>query len=217
MATAAKTVSGGLLLAISLTLTACSSSPTVPPAGSTTTPAGASVGATSPPSPTTTGPPTTAAGESPSPTSPPEAGAVRACANADLSVAVSAGGVGLGHIGSIIVFTNGSDHRCALYGYPGVTGLDSNDRQVTHAQRTLNGYLGGFYIVSTVHLAPGGRASALIEGMAVPTGTATTCPVYPRLLVTAPNQTRSYRLAAAMPGCSPLQIHPVVSGTTGRA
>ena len=217
MASSAVTVSGGFLLAVSLTLTACSSSPTAPRAGSTTTTAGASIGATSPPSSTTSGPPTTAARESPSPTSPPGAGAVRACANTDLSVAVSAGAVGLGHIGSILVFTNGSDHRCTLYGYPGVTGLDSNGRQVTHALRTLNGYLGGFYVVSTVHLAPGGRASALIEGTAVPTGTATACPVYPRLLVTAPNQTRSYRLAAGMPGCSLLQIHPVVSGTTGRA
>ena len=130
---------------------------------------------------------------------------------------MSASGAGLGHIGSIIIFTNGSDHGCTLYGYPGVTGLDSNGRQVTHALRTLSGYLGGSYVVSTVHLAPGGRASALVEGTAVPTGTATTCPVYPHLLVTAPNQTRSFRLAAGMPGCSLLQIHPVVSGTTGRA
>ena len=216
MASSAVTVSGGLLLAAFLTLTACSSSPTAPVAGGNTT-GTASVGATSPPSSTTSGPPTTAAGESPSPTSPPEAGTVRACANTDLSVAVGTGGAGLGHIGSIIVFTNGSAHRCTLFGYPGVTGLDSNGGQVTHALRTLNGYLGGFYVLSTVHLAPGGRASALVEGTTVPTGTATTCPVYPRLLVTAPNQTRSYRLAAGMPGCSPLQIHPVVSGTTGRA
>ena len=214
MASSAVTVSGGLLLAVSLTLTACGNSPAAPAAGGTAT---ASVGATSPPSSTTSGPPTTAGAESPSPTSTPEAGAAPACANTDLSVAVSASGAGLGHIGTIIIFTNGSDHWCTLYGYPGVTGLDSNGRQVTHAVRTLNGYLGGLYVVSTVHLAPGGRASALVEGTAVPTGTATTCPVYPRLLVTAPNQTRSYRLAARMPGCSLLQIHPVVSGTTGRA
>jgi len=41
--------------------------------------------------------------------------------------------------------------------------------------------------------------------------------VYPRLLVIAPNQTRSHVFASSMPGCSRLQVHPVVAGATGRA
>jgi hypothetical protein len=122
----------------------------------------------------------------------------------------------MGHIGSIIVFTNVSAGECTMYGYPGVAGMDSTGREVTQALRTLNGYLGGSPTRTTVQLAPRGKASALVEGTDVPSGTATTCPEYPRLLVTAPNQTRSHVLAGGMPGCSPLEVHPVVAGATGR-
>jgi Protein of unknown function (DUF4232) len=215
MAGSALTVAGGLLLTACATLTGCGSS-TTPAADSTTATAGTSVGTTSPPSPPTVGSAATAAGGSPLGTSSPAAGAVPACANADLTVSVGASGAGLGHVGSTIVFTNGSDHQCTLYGYPGVAGMDSTGREVTHALQTLSGYMGGSSTKATVLLAPGGRASALVEGTDVPTGTATTCPVYPRLLVTAPNQTGSHVLAASMPGCSLLQVHPVVAGATGR-
>jgi Protein of unknown function (DUF4232) len=160
---------------------------------------------------------TTAAGGSLSRTSSPAAGAVPACANADLTVWVGGRGVGLGHVGLIIVFTNVSHHQCTVYGYPGVAGMDRTGRQVTQALRTLSGYLGGGYTKAAVRLTPGGRASALVEGTDNPAGTATTCPVFPRLLVTAPNQTRSHVLAASMPGCSLLQVHPVVAGAAGRA
>jgi Protein of unknown function (DUF4232) len=215
MAGSALACVGGMLLTACVTLTGCGSS-TTPAAGSTTATTPASVGAASPTSPQTTGS-ATAAGESPSRTSPPRSGAVPACSNADLTIGVSPGGAGLGHVGSIIVFTNGSDHPCSLYGYPGVAGMDSAGRQMTQALRSPSGYLGGSYTLSVVILAPGGRASALVEGTDVPTGSATSCPTYPRLLVIAPGQTRSHVLAASTPGCSPLQVHPVVGGAAGRA
>jgi hypothetical protein len=215
MAGSALTCVGGLLLTACVTLTGCASS-TTPAAGDTTATAPTSVGAASPTSPPTAGSATIAAGESPSRTAPPGSGAVPACANADLTVAVSPSGAGLGHVGSIIVFTNGSDHPCSLSGYPGVAGMDSAGRQMTQALRSLSGYLGGSYTVSVVVLAPGGRASALVEGTDVPTGSATACAIYPRLLVTAPSQTRWHVLAASTPGCSPLQVHPVVAGAAGR-
>ncbi|MHB1474389.1 MAG: DUF4232 domain-containing protein [Dermatophilaceae bacterium] len=191
-------------------MTACGDSLTAPAAGSTTTTAGTSLGASSPASPST-------AGGSPSQTSSPAAGDLPACANADLTVSVGTSGAGMGHVGLTIVFTNSSDHQCTLTGYPGVAGMDSTGREVTQALQTLTGYMGGSSTKATVPLAPGGRASALVEGTDVPTGTATTCPVYPRLLVTAPNQTGSHVLVSSMPGCSLLQVHPVVAGATGRA
>ena len=205
MASSAVPVIGGLLLTACVTLTACDASLTAPAAGSTTATAGTSLGASSPASPSTAGDATTAAGD------------LLACANADLTVSVGPSGAGMGHVGLTIVFTNSSDHQCTLTGYPGVAGMDSTSRKVTQALQTLGGYMGGSSTKATVPLAPGGRASALVEGTDVPTGTATTCPVYPRLLVTAPNQTGSHVLAARMPGCSLLQIHPVVAGATGRA
>ena len=203
-------VTGGILLAACVTLTACGGSPTAPAAGSTTATARTPMGASSPASPSTDG-------ASPSQTPSPAAEAVPVCVDADLTVSLNPSGAGLGHVGSAIVFTNVSDHQCALTGYPRVAGLDSRGREVTKALPTLTGYLGGSYTRATVHLARGGSASALVEGTSNPSGAATTCPVYPRLLVVAPTQTRSHVFASSMPGCSRLQVHPVVAGAAGQA
>jgi hypothetical protein len=119
----------------------------------------------------------------------------------------------------VLVFTNQSQSTCLLYGYPGVAGLDAQGNQVVQAQRTLNGYLGGLgngaTSPPTVRLAPGQAASATVEGTDVPVGAATTCPDYPALLVTPPNLTVSVHVAAGLPGCSPIEVHPVVPGNTG--
>jgi Protein of unknown function (DUF4232) len=213
---ATSTVIGSLLLTAGVTLTACGASPAAPAAGNTATTAGTSLSASSPASPSTAIHVTNAAGRLPPRPSSPAASAVRACANADLTVRVGRTQAGLGHVGLTVVFTNGSHHLCTLYGYPGIAGVNKTGRQVTQALRSLSGYLGGSYTKTTVRLAPGGRASALVEGTDNPAGTAT-CPIYPSLLVTAPNQTRLHALAASMPGCSRLEVHPVVAGATGRA
>lgn len=209
MACPTASVIGGILLTACVTLTACGSPPKAPAAGSPPATAGAPTSASSPAPPSTHS-------ASPSRTSSPAAGAVPACADADLTVSASPSGVGLGHVGLTIVFTNTSDHQCALTGYPRVAGVDSSGREVTQALPTLTGYLGGSYTKATVQLARRGSASALVEGTSNPSGAATTCPVYPRLLVVAPTQTRSHVFALSMPGCSRLQVHPVVVGATGR-
>lgn len=194
MERSALTVAGSLMLVVCATLAGCASS-----------------------SPRGTGSAALSVGGSSSGTSSPAPGDVPACGNADVTVEVGASAAGLGHVGSVIVFINSSGQPCTLFGYPGVAGLDSAGREATRALPTLSGYLGGSYTEATVLLAPGGDASALVEGTAVPTGTATACPVYPRLAVTGPDQTTAHSLAASMPGCSPLQVHPVVAGATGRA
>lgn len=209
MARSTASVIGGILLAACVTLTACGSSPAAPASGSTPATAGTPMGASGPVSPSTDS-------ASPSRTPSPAAAAVPVCVDADLTVSVNPSGAGLGHVGSTIVFTNVSDHQCALTGYPRVAGLDSSGREVNQAQPALTGYLGGSYTRATVQLARGGSASALVEGTSNPSGAATTCPVYPRLLVVAPTQTRSHVFASSMPGCSRLQVHPVVAGATGR-
>ena len=124
-----------------------------------------------------------------------------------------------GHIAVTIVFKNIGSSTCTLSGYPGVAGLDSSGNQAVQATRTLNGFVGG---VSqgpppVVQLQPGQSASAIAEGTDVPTGTETSCPSYPSLLVTPPNLRQSKTLPDGLPGCSGIQIHPVVPGTTGRA
>jgi hypothetical protein len=143
--------------------------------------------------------------------------AASGCTLPQLAV-TSTSNAGLGHIGAILIFTNTSQATCSLVGYPGVAMLNAQGAQVLQAIRTPNAYLGGIPTGTrppTVILKPGGAASATLEGTDVPAGTATTCPTYPKILVTPPNATQSTTLAVSMPGCSPVQIHPVVPGTSG--
>lgn len=131
-------------------------------------------------------------------------------------------GAGLGHVALPLLFTNDGTATCTLSGYPGVAALDSSGAQVAQAQRTPQGYLGGLEGYSggplpVVSLAPGQTASAMVEGTDNPAGTATSCVTYAALLVTAPDTTTSVRVDSALPGCSALEVHPVVEGTSGRA
>jgi hypothetical protein len=160
-------------------------------------------------------------GTSASATTSPTTGSSSACRDGQISVSNSEnGGAGLGHEDQVILFTNSSQSACSLSGYPGVAGLDAQGNQAVQAVRTPSGYLGGLasgdVTPPVVVLAPGQSASATVEGTDNPVGTATSCPSYPELLVTPPDLTGSTRVAAGLPGCSPIQIHPVVPGTTGR-
>lgn len=140
------------------------------------------------------------------------------CGFSQLAVSSSSQGAA-GHIGVVLVFKNTSTATCTLVGYPGVAGLDSAGQQVVQATRTPSGFMGGISgsTPPTVTLAPGASASALIESTDVPTGNETSCPTYASLLVTPPNTTQSVTIAQSLPGCSGLQVHPVVAGTSGGA
>jgi len=143
------------------------------------------------------------------------------CNNGQVTVSGTSTGAGLGHVDQVILFTNISHVACTLTGYPGVAGLSSSGQQETQAKRTLSGYLGGLWNGATtpprVSLTPGQAASAIVEGTDVTVGTETSCPVYDSFLVTPPNLTHSVRLVVSggFPGCSPIEVHPVVPGTNG--
>jgi hypothetical protein len=144
---------------------------------------------------------------------------VVACTGGQLQVGPGSSGAGLGHIGQALLFTNTGTSACSLFGYPGVAALDGSGHQVQQAQRSPDGYLGGLGNGKTspyqVVLAPGGTASSLVEGTDNPAGTATSCQTFPALLVTPPGTTATTRVAVQLPGCSSLQVHPVVPGATG--
>jgi hypothetical protein len=154
-------------------------------------------------------------------TTTPASGALRPCRDGQISVSGGGGGAGVGHEDQVILFTTSSQSACTLSGYPGVAGLDAMDTQVVQAERSLSGYLGGLengaVTPPIVPLLPGQSASATVEGTDVPVGSATSCPSYPALLVTPPNLTLSVRVTPGLPGCSPLQVHPVVPGSSGSA
>ena len=143
------------------------------------------------------------------------------CLFADLVISAGQTGLGLGHVGTTIVFRNVATHACRMTGYPTVAGLDPRGQQATEARQTPNGYLGGLPVGTTVPpmvvLRPGQSASALVEGTNNPVGTATSCVSYPRLLVAPPGQTEDTAVEVSMPGCSGLEVHPVVAGTARSA
>jgi hypothetical protein len=140
--------------------------------------------------------------------------AITHCRADQLSVSARGAGAASLHTGLILVFRNTGTVGCRMTGYPGVALLNAQNVQVVQAQRSTSGYLGGAP-VTTVTLAPGGAASALLEVVVVDDA-GNTCAQYPRLLVTAPDDTTSVRVDESLPGCS-VQIHPVVSGTSGRS
>jgi hypothetical protein len=215
-------------LALAAVSTGCGSTArqTTPP--TTAAPAPAPT-ATSPPAPTTV--PATIAPSSttvtttvPTPTTAPSTPV--ACEASDLLLTLGSGGAGLGHEGVALLFKNVGGVACILHGYPGVALLDASGRQAEQAVRAPSGYLGGLTpgatTPPTLVVRPGQTDSALLEGTDVATGSATSCPSYLAALVTAPNQTVSTRLKLVkgssregFPGCSPVEIHPIVKGTTG--
>jgi Protein of unknown function (DUF4232) len=164
--------------------------------------------------------PTSAPSTAPVPSTPP---AASRCQNGQLSVVPLSGGVGAGSAQEVIGFTNISAATCTLTGFPGVAALDASGAQVAQAERFTGAQAPA---VTTVTLAQGQTASAIVSGTSIPTGAATTCPYYaPALLVTPPNLTRSVKVAmtgsnfgsAGFPGCSVLKVGPVFPGITGQS
>ena len=219
---------------VALAASACTSSPAPrsTPSGSTPSATAPSTGAPSAaPSGTTAGTPSSAPGTTApgttAPTTTAPAGStapvvahsVAACTGSQIAVTPGQWGGATGHIGGAVLFRNTSRSTCSLYGYPGVAGLDSAGRQEVQATRSPRGFIGGLPTPTshprTVVLAPGAVASAVVEGVDVPSGNATSCPSYPSILVTPPGTRSSTHLSLAVPGCGGIQVHPVVAGTSG--
>jgi hypothetical protein len=133
-----------------------------------------------------------------------------------LTVSLGQSGAGLGHVGEPIVFQNTSSTTCTMYGYPLVKVTSNGPTSGT--DDTPNGYLGGLSgsTIPTVNLAPGATASALVEGTDNPVGTATSCPTYSSLAITPPGDSQTFTLDTSLPGCSTIEVHPVVTGSTGQ-
>jgi DNA-binding beta-propeller fold protein YncE len=158
------------------------------------------------------------------PSSPTPVGAVPQCLAYDLAVSPGKPEDGLGHEGLTLLFRNVSPGPCVIFGYPGVAALNSKGQQAVQAVRTPRGYLGGLANGQAkwpvVELSSGQYASALVEGDQDTTGSSSSCPSYPALLVTPPDTTTSVRVSTAsisggLSGCSTIYVHPVVSGTSG--
>ncbi|MCW2496257.1 MAG: hypothetical protein JWQ77_2181 [Jatrophihabitans sp.] len=117
------------------------------------------------------------------------------------------------HSSIIVVFTNHGSLACSLYGYPGAAVLDSGDRQIVQAKRSLNGFLGGCGCrrPAQLRILPRQTASALIEG---DNGGGDECLRGRALLVTPPNTTASTRITFRDYSCH-VEVHPVITGSKG--
>jgi hypothetical protein len=186
-----RTTAAVLALGAAFTLAACTSnSSTASPAGGSTTPAATSAGATSagatsaaasgqPSAPasgtpsasgvpsnvaaTNAAPATTIAatvtspGTKPSPTT-SAAGDPNRCKNAQLTVSLGAPDRGAGQIYSQILFVNKGTTTCTLAGHPGVSYVAGDDGHQVGASAARTGS-----VITTVSLAPGATASALLH------------------------------------------------------
>jgi hypothetical protein len=141
------------------------------------------------------------------------------CRTATLSITATTEGA-VGHSGLLLHFQNQADRPCVMQGYPGVALLDSNGHHVTDAVRTPFGFLGGLApdrsAPPVVTLGKGQEASSIVEGTAVPVGTARSCVSYAGVLVTPPGETAPRELSESVPGCSTVAVHPVVPGVYAR-
>lgn len=145
-----------------------------------------------------------------------QAGGNTACSGSQLHVTTAGTGAAAGHLGMVLLFANTGSASCTLDGYPGAALSGSGGSTLLNAQRTVSGYLGGAQGVSVVTVAAGASASALLEWSDVPAGNGCPGAGATALLVTPPNTTATTSLAPINEVCSGFQIHPVVSGTTGR-
>lgn len=195
-------------LAVAVTVAGCGASHSTPaPAPPTTS----LIPPTTKPAPSPTAAAPSSSTSTSSTTTSPSSDGRASCPTSRLSISDRPASAGLGHFGTVLVFTN-HGAPCTLTGYPGVDGV-RDGTSVVHAQRTLNGYLGGTTSTTTVTLPAGGSASALLEGFDGPEP-GHECASYTSLLVTPPNDRQAVTLTVRAPLCSP-QIHPVVAGAAG--
>ncbi len=142
------------------------------------------------------------------------------CTPAHTAVSFGRTGSATGHLGITLLFRNSGTAPCTLTGYPGAALVAAGGHHGRlDIARTPQGYVGGLSPQAranpVVRLAPGGFASAILEGEDFNPQTSAACPRYPALLVTPPNQTMTVRLIHSLAICDP-EIHPVVAGTSGR-
>lgn len=141
-----------------------------------------------------------------------------ACTADQLEVTSVGPAAGLGTVSAWLRFTNASDRRCSLRGWPTLVGvLRSGATSVARRSNvplTLPVDIGP----QAVTLGPGDSALAEYESSDNPVGTATTCQSYRTLRVTAPGTSRAVTLSAwnawlggNLPACIGIEVSMVVS------
>ena len=146
-------------------------------------------------------------------------GGTASCTGSQLALKINQGSSGMGHTGSVLVFTNTGGAACTLSGYPGA---DVTENGTYNFEPRMNATRVSGTAVKTVTLAPGSSASAMLEWGVNPTGggsaNAANCPGMDGgyLEVTPPNTTDTIKSDPPLDMCTDLQVYPVVAGTAGQ-
>jgi hypothetical protein len=115
----------------------------------------------------------------------------------------------------VLLFKNVGGASCTLTGYPSVDALNGTGQVLAHAQQTLSGFMGGAASVGTVSLAPGGSASSTVEWLNFNPQTSGDCTFSAAVAAAPPGISTRAHLSVSVSICD-LQVHPVVSGTSGQ-
>lgn len=137
------------------------------------------------------------------------------CGNSSLAVSASPTQGATGHGSFVVLFKNVTPSTCTLTGYPGLDALDASGGVLAHAQRTLNGFMGGAPAIAAVPIAAGGYASATVEWLNFNPTTTGDCTFSAAVAATAPDTTQTVHLPVSVSICQ-LQVHPTVAGTSGQ-
>ncbi len=140
------------------------------------------------------------------------------CPTSDLQVRLGASNGAAGSTYLPIVFTNTGTTSCTLYGYPGVSLAGGSPSAQIGAAAARN----PSPAPTTVTLAPGGSANAVLQVTVAGNYPATTCDptAASTLVVYPPNQTASVSIPFSTTGCAAhgvdiLHVSVVQTGTGG--
>jgi hypothetical protein len=135
------------------------------------------------------------------------------CARADVAIAVGEVAVGGGHFGAAITLTNHGPSACSLHGYPRAVALGPSGRRAPLAptpRGPVGGLLPGLRRAPRVVLAPGGVASALVEG-----ASSARCGTFTALALGLPGGGTGTVVPIELGRCARLEVHPLVAGDSG--
>jgi hypothetical protein len=119
---------------------------------------------------------------------------------------------GMGHSGTIYVFTNISSSTCTLNGYPGLALLDAKDREIGGVKIKLskNNYFHRSQ-QQRVSLEPGNRAYFTIASTHV-SQSRRNCPSSVKVAITLPNVHQHFNIFEKLRSCDTISITPIQAG-----
>jgi hypothetical protein len=173
-----------------------SSQPSAPQSGVSSASAPASASASTPSSPASS--PTPAAPTSSAPAS------AASCLTSNLRITLGNGGAGAGTDFTILDFTNSGTSACTLFGFPGVSLINSSGAQIG-AAATRN----PSKAATVITLAPGAKANATLGVANAENYPASACKptAAAQLKVFPPNQTQALELPFTATGCAVTSTH----------